>query len=870
MPLRAPVLLPLPAPWCPEGAGPDLVDALDRLEGPPDMPIEVPLADLVVAGDPAEWTWTADAPTGLTASFTDDALWISPDPAWQGTAFLTVTAEDDCGFSDSVELEVWVGVGDPAADCPVRFTYTASGSPSDVWLAGSFNDWQVGDLRLTEVRDGVWETVLYLPPGAYPYKVVEESASFGQQWSCNNDEPLRQCDAGAAYDPVCTPDDGNCNSLKVVPDCTLPTLEVTEVQAVDASEGASDGSMSVTFSFAPGVDGDGLGELAVTLDGDPVEVDWDGAEPLELAFDGLPAGRHVVRAEAADAAGRAAEPVVVPAWLDGRTWDDGVLYFAFVDRFANGDPSNDAPAGAEQPLADWVGGDWRGLIDRLDYLEALGVTAIWLTAPMDNPDGTWGEECGSSFAGYHGYWPVDGQRLEEHFGDEATFRELIDAAHDRGMRVMVDWVANHVHQDHPWVAEHPDWFNEERLCDDDDDGDGVLNWDQIPETCWFDPFLPDLDTTRVDPLLAVVDQGVEMVKAWDLDGLRVDAVKHMPHAVVHNLRARIDREVVHADAGGTFDFHAVGETFSGDRDLVGSYVDDAQLDGQFDFNVYWALLSAVGRGESATWRLEATFDASAAAYGDALMSPFLGNHDVERFIAHAAGEVDSLYGDGLCPDGTWRSDAEPPADEAPYQRLRMAWAWLMAHPGLPLVYYGDEIGLPGYHDPDNRQPMRFPGELSTYERDKPGGRQPLVGLRPGLCRGRPRRLLAAERRTGAGLGPGGRAGPAPGGHQHVGRDGVPVQRAVLCGTHPGHGLSRRAERPRLRGRGRRAVPGASAPQRPGAGRPVVTGRPGGAAGLRCAGRGRVNPPPGPTPGLRLGVAHDSVTPPEPPWSCSSP
>ena len=98
------------------------------------------------------------------------------------------------------------------------------------------------------------------------------------------------------------------------------------------------------------------------------------------------------------------------------------------------------------------------------------------------------------------------------------------------------------------------------------------------------------------------------------------------------------------------------------------------------------------------------------------MSTFLGNHDVERFISHAAGEVGSLYGDGPCGGDGWiRGPAGAPGWDEPYERLMLAWTFLLTTEGLPLVYYGDELGLPGYHDPDNRQMMRFDGDLSGRE-----------------------------------------------------------------------------------------------------------------------------------------------------------
>ena len=273
-----------------------------------------------------------------------------------------------------------------------------------------------------------------------------------------------------------------------------------------------------------------------------------------------------------------AESVYVPFWLDDVRWDQGVLYFVFVDRFADGDTSLDTSEGAD---VDYAGGDWAGVLDRLDWLEELGVTTIWLTAPQDNAEGAWDGDCGATYSGYHGYWP-DGTGLEEHFGDEDALRALIEGAHARNMRVMVDWVANHVHEDHPWYTDHPDWFNDAYICEEDEDGDGVDNWTQRTETCWFASYLPDIDYTQPEPLAEQVEAAIAFAEDYEIDGYRVDAVKHVPHSVPYDLQARIRSEIEHTDAGGDEDFRTIGETFDG-YSTIAEYVNERELDAQFDF-----------------------------------------------------------------------------------------------------------------------------------------------------------------------------------------------------------------------------------------------------------------------------------------------
>jgi neopullulanase len=585
------------------------------------------------------------------------------------------------------------GASEGPAACAAELRYTAQGEPDEVFVAGSWNDWDFAGTPMRREGDA-WVTTLDLPTGAYGYKFVERvtAAAGAEQWSCDAANPRFQCDEGYTWDPTCPLGGASCNSLLVVEDCAAPKVELVSLD-VDADSGA--------VSLVAEVSGE-VAEARATLDGAALDG-WDGAR---FSWSGtLEPGRHTIRVTADDA-----DPLHVPLWIAADPVESGLLYYAFVDRFADGDPANDTSEGATAASGEYLGGDWAGVEGKLDYLADMGVSAIWLTNPQDNAEGAWDGSCGDTFTGYHGYWPDSAAGIEAHFGDEAALRSLIDAAHARGMRVLVDWVGNHVHEDHPYAADHPDWFTDPQLCTDAD------NWNDIPETCWFASYLPDVRYYDPAPLSRMVDDAVALAKAWDLDGFRVDAVKHMPHSVFANLRAGLDEEVEH----GVGDFYLVGETFSGDRDYIASFVDERELDGQFDFALYYAVLEAFARDEiglsDGDASLEAAYTSSRATFAGMRMSTFLGNHDVERFVTHANGEVASTWGDGACDgDGALRAPATPPDTSEPYRRLALAFTFLFTTEGLPLVYYGDEIGLPGFADPDNRQPMRFGDELSADE-----------------------------------------------------------------------------------------------------------------------------------------------------------
>ena len=365
---------------------------------------------------------------------------------------------------------------------------------------------------------------------------------------------------------------------------------------------------------------------------------------------------------------------------------------------------NDWSEGTISESADYRGGDWKGIEEKLDSLVDLGVRSLWLTAPQDNPSGAWGDKCGTDFSGYHGYWPSSVSEFEEHFGSEEDFVSLVGSAHERGLRVIVDWVGNHVHQDHPYRQQHSEWFADQPLiCQD------ANNWNDYPESCWFDAFLPDIDYSQTPALVQMIQDAVAFAQKYEIDGYRVDAVKHMPMAVVHNLVSELESALEYP--GSEFEFYTLGETFDGSRQTVGAYVGEGLLDGQFDFPLYFSLRDALFSGSTTLEDLEASLIESQSVFGNARMSTFLGNHDVERFVTESAegphGECD--------PNGNFWIPASPPVGTDAYTRLRLGWTWLLTRPGLPLVYYGDEIGLPGYADPDNRQMMRFGSELSEEE-----------------------------------------------------------------------------------------------------------------------------------------------------------
>ncbi len=403
-------------------------------------------------------------------------------------------------------------------------------------------------------------------------------------------------------------------------------------------------------------------------------------------------------------------------------WRDAVMYFVMIDRFANGDPANDAPvSGVEQP-GNYLGGDFAGVTKKIEegYFASLGVNTLWITSPIDNADNSNPGSDGHAYSGYHGYWPQDLTRAESKLGTEAELERLVDTAHAHNIQVLIDYVMNHVHAASPVYQQHPDWFwpNSNGSGGNCVCGSGC-NWDNDRLRCWFDPFLPDFNFGNADARRYSVENALAWAKRIGVDGFRLDAVKHIETSWLTDLRARISAEVAWDQK-----FYMVGETFDGSRDLIKSYVNpDTMLDGQFDFPLRGAVLANILRRDGSMIDLAGLLGTNVGFYGPgSVMSTFLGNHDVPRTIGIA--EDQPMFGawDGG-KDRAWVNQPNAPGNKSPYERLTVAYTLLYTLPGIPMLYYGDEVGMPGAGDPDNRRFMQWSGYTAnqTFLRDRLAG-----------------------------------------------------------------------------------------------------------------------------------------------------
>jgi glycosidase len=569
----------------------------------------------------------------------------------------------------------------PERECGTTIWAKPEGSAgAALSVIGSWNQWAPPGIPLHPQEDGLQSLTLELPPGEYGYQVVEGGAP--------------RLDA---FNPQST-FRGNVEvSLLVVAGCETPALRI---------DAASAKGVSGVFLAARGGAALDPASLRAT-DGETVRLTTAAASAADGSFSfstkGLLPGKHTLLLEAADRDGHAAEPARAVVWIEpaAATWADGVLYHLMIDRY-RGDGG--AALSAPKTSGSWAGGTLDGVraeIERGTFKE-LGVSALWLSPVYRNPEGTFPGSGGHSYEAYHGYWPADDRAVDPHFGGEAALRAVITAAHARGLRVILDFVPNHVHDSNPRYLEHSGdgWFHNgptRCVC-----GAPGCAWG---DTCWFAPYLPDVRFQSADALDVTLDDVRFWIQEFDADGLRIDAVPLMPRAATRRMTAAL-----HAIAAPKGELFSIGEVFTGPGpgglDRIRPYLGPDGLDSAFDFPLMWALRDAVATDRAGFEVVEAALinvETSLRGSG-AVLGRMLDNHDTSRFLSEA---------DGNGANDPWANPPSQPGDPTRYARLRMGLALLMTSPGLPVIYYGDEVGLAGASDPDSRRVMPAIESLSA-------------------------------------------------------------------------------------------------------------------------------------------------------------
>lgn len=567
--------------------------------------------------------------------------------------------------------------------CGLDIWYHATSAQAQVEVVGSWSDFSRPGTFVPATRADGWRALhLDLADGQYRYAIVDDGV-----WRA---DPLV---------PTTAWQDQNEVSWVDVPNCGAPLLTVSGVDA----DAAGRAVVHLTFTGAH-ADGHELAPQSIavyTHEGATITPDAILANPqsrtIDVTLSGLGRGKSVYTVTAKDVTGRITAPARASVWIGAHAArEDVAIYQVMIDRFRGNDGALAAP---DEP-AGRAGGTLRGVQNALEHgdFEAMGINTLWLSPVYRNPSGYFAGGAGKLFSGYHGYWPIDTRAVDPGLGSDADLDALIHSAHARGISVLLDVVPNHVHNEHPyWTGRASDLdFNKPDgtcVC-----GTSSCPWSTYIEQCWFASYLPDLNTRHEDVLAKVTDDVLYWLDRFELDGLRIDAVPMMPRSTTRRIAALSRAAFAHPGHS----LYLVGETFTdeGGYDAIRYNLGPMGLDGQFHFPLMWAIRGSIASGTAPLSDIDRAIQEGQAAFqgSGAVMATIIGNHDVTRFASESDG---TAGGDGFEP-------APMPTDPVVFEKQKLALGLLFALPGAPVIYYGDEVALPGRSDPDSRRVM--PGD----------------------------------------------------------------------------------------------------------------------------------------------------------------
>jgi neopullulanase len=383
-----------------------------------------------------------------------------------------------------------------------------------------------------------------------------------------------------------------------------------------------------------------------------------------------------------------------------------VMYLIMIDRFADGDPSNNGGIYDRKNKFYYHGGDLQGVIDHLPYLKELGITAIWLTPWYDNYDRLNQIELKEDkpSTGFHGYNPQDFYAVEEHFGTLAKLRVLVELAHRSGIKIIQDQVMNHTGPYHPWVDDPPTptWFNGTKSKHLKNvfqtwvlhDPRAVESLKRETMEGWFLDFLPDLNQHDAEVSRYLIQNTLWWIGTTGLDGIRMDTWQYVPNSFWSDWTKALKREFP--------SFRVVGEVKDGDvvhtSFFQGGRVRfdgvDSGLDSLLDFPLFYPIRHAFAEGKPID-EIPKTLAKDYLYNNSEILVTLLGGHDDGRFMSEKGATIEGL---------------------------KLANAFLLTTRGIPQLYYGDELAMEGGDEPTTRGD--FPGGFGGDARNafSAGGR----------------------------------------------------------------------------------------------------------------------------------------------------
>lgn len=577
----------------------------------------------------------------------------------------------------------------------VRFVFKEMGgkSPDKIFLKASFNNWSPDANAMSRnAGSKEWVAELWLDPGTHAYKYVVDGIEMNDPYNPD------QISNGM----------GGSNSVVYIKGADPKSLPLINLNKFDKLRSSLNISVKNTKN----------------LQKENIYVLWENEKldfklnnklsciEIKIPNKSKQYKRSFIRIYSANEPG-AGNDLMIPlqynkilensSLLTRTDWQSMILYFSMVDRFNNGDKTNDMPLKDDRllPIQNYNGGDIKGITEKIlsGYFDSLGMNTIWMSPITQNPWEAYQEfpQPRRWYSGYHGYWPMLTTSVDKRFGNEKDLHELVETAHAHQMNVLLDYVCHHVHITNKMYQEHKDWATPLHLPDG---RTNIRIWDEQRLTTWFDDFLPTLDLSKPEVAQIQSDSALFWIKKYKLDGFRHDATKHVPTEFWRTLTSKMKTQVELKENRPVFQ---IGETF-GNNELISSYLGPGLLDAQFNFNLYFDARDqfSIDNGDMSIIANSLRQSCDYFGYNNT-MGVITGNHDLTRFMGLASKAV--------------RPDEDPKEagynrkieiiDRKGFDKLQMLLAFIMTVPGIPIVYYGDEIGMVGAGDPDNRRPMRF-------------------------------------------------------------------------------------------------------------------------------------------------------------------
>ncbi len=365
--------------------------------------------------------------------------------------------------------------------------------------------------------------------------------------------------------------------------------------------------------------------------------------------------------------------------------ENDVVYLIFVDRFCDGDTTNETIPNSKDEFKPYTlngrhGGDLKGIISKLDYLKDLGVTALWITPVLEN----------NMWMSYHGYAATDLYKVDPRFGTNAIYKKLVKEAHKRGIKIIMDHVDNHIGINHPWVKDTPmkDWFHgtvknflpahHNKIAFFDVHGDTVTPHQTVEG--WFTDYMPDLN--KSDKYLAnyMIENTIWWIQYLGIDGIREDTYPYNDLKYMARWAETIFKDYPH--------FNIVAEIWKGEPVFISEYQANPVINRGFNSHLPsvtdYALNEAfVGflKGEKTLNNIYETLAEDFVYRNPRMLLTFLDNHDIDRAMYDAKNDL---------------------------RKFKMALGMLLTTRGIPQILYGTEIGMNGGGH-DGRIRAHFPG-----------------------------------------------------------------------------------------------------------------------------------------------------------------